>query len=46
MILERTGDSFWYVKDTNFGATSDEWLTVIRGEGDGDADDEFPLPGA
>ena len=44
MNLERTGDGRWYVKDTNFGATADEWLTVIRGEVD--EDDEFPLPGA
>lgn len=44
VILERAGDGRWYVKDTNFGATSDEWLTVIRGEVD--EDDEFPLPGA
>lgn len=44
MNLERTGDGRWYVKDTNFGALADEWLTVIRGEGDGGEDDEFPLP--
>ena len=42
--LERTGDGRWYVKYTNFGASADEWLTVIRGEVD--EDDEFPLPGA
>jgi len=44
MILERTGDGRWYVKDTNLCARADEWLTVIRGEVD--EDDEFPLPGA
>lgn len=44
MILERTGDGYWYVKGTNFGAMADEWLTVIRGEVD--EDDEMPLPGA
>lgn len=44
MILERTGDARWYVKNTNFWATTDEWITVIRGEGDEDVD--FPLPGA
>lgn len=44
MILERAGDGRWYVKDTNFGATTDEWLTVIRREVDGDEDVDFPLP--
>lgn len=46
MNLERTGDSYWYVKGTNFGAAPDEWLTVIRGGDDDGEDDEFPLPGA
>lgn len=46
MNLERTGDGHWYVKNTNFWATADEWLTVIRGEVDEDENDEFPLPGA
>ena len=44
MILERTGDDHWYVKGTNFWATTDEWMTVIRGEVDDDEDVDFPLP--
>lgn len=43
MVLERTGDGHWRVKNTDFWATTDEWLSVIRGD---DEDDEFPLPGA
>ena len=46
MILERTGDGRWCVKGTNFGVSTDEWLTVIRREGDGDEDVDFPLPSA
>lgn len=44
MILERTGDGRWYAKDTNLGATADEWLTVIRREVDDDEDVDSPLP--
>lgn len=46
MILERTGDGYWYVKGTSFGVAPDEWLTVVGGGGDDGEDDEFSLPGA
>ena len=44
MILERTGDARWYLKDTNVSGNTEKWLRMI--EEASDEDDEFPLPGA
>ena len=30
MILERTGDSRWYMKHVDLGASVDEWWSVLR----------------
>jgi hypothetical protein len=45
MILERTGDGHWYLKDTNVYGDTDVWLRMIE-EADSDADDEAALSGA
>lgn len=42
MILERTGDGRWYLKDTTVGGDTDAWLKMIREASN--EDDEFPLP--
>lgn len=44
MILERTGDGRWYLKDTSVSGDISVWLKMV--EEAADADDEFPLPGA
>lgn len=45
MILERTGDGCWYLKDTDVYGDTDAWLRMIVGVSF-DADDETALPSA
>lgn len=44
MKLERTGDGYWYLKDTDVCGDTDVWLKMIEEASDADVD--FPLPGA
>ena len=44
MILERTGDARWYLKDTDVPGDTDVWLRLIV-EASGECDEGF-LPGA
>ena len=44
MVLERQGDSRWYLKDTSISGDTSVWLKMIEVASDDDV--EFPLPGA
>lgn len=40
MILERTGDARWYLKDTDVFGDTDVWLKLIE-EASGEYDESF-----